>query len=179
MKFGIAIITAVALSFTAVPASAQDSVRMPGDITTDQCPVGFQYSRGIEVNVTTHEYFTWCNAAPNQADLMIRSWDEQFRLAQQDAEAVALEVSKAWNEAHPGEQKCVSWGPLKHPSGVGEASGGVCANPVDKPVVGTPVVATKPVLEDAKAQVAQVKKAVKKPVKKVVKKKPKKKAKKK
>lgn len=177
MKFGIAIVTAVVLSFTVVPASAQDSVRMPGDISTDQCPVGFQYSRGIEVNVTTHEYFTWCNAAPNQADLMIRSWDEQFRLAQQDAEAVALEVSKAWNEAHPGEQKCVSWGPLKHPSGVGEASGGVCANPVDKPVV-APVAASKPVVEPSvagEAKVAQVKKAVKK----VVKKKPKKKAKKK
>jgi len=52
----------------------------------------------------------------------------QLRQAQANAEA----ESRAWNEANPGKQKCVQWGPITDPDG-GVSSGGVCANPVSSP----------------------------------------------
>ena len=58
--------------------------------------------------------------------------DEDFRNRQQLAIAQATAESQAWNAAHPGEQKCVTWGPIVHANGISTASGGVCAN-----VVGT------------------------------------------
>lgn len=48
------------------------------------------------------------------------------------AQAAAEAESRAWNEANPGKQKCVSWGPITDPDG-GVSSGGVCANPVSAP----------------------------------------------
>lgn len=58
--------------------------------------------------------------------------DEDFRNRQQLAIAQATAESQAWNAAHPGEQKCVTWGPIVHANGISTAGGGVCAN-----VVGT------------------------------------------
>lgn len=56
--------------------------------------------------------------------------DAAFRNAINTATAAAEEESKAWNAAHPGQQKCVQWGPIVHANGVSTSSGGVCANPV-------------------------------------------------
>jgi hypothetical protein len=58
--------------------------------------------------------------------------DEDFRNRQQLATAAATLESQAYSASHPGEQKCVTWGPIVHANGISTASGGVCAN-----VVGT------------------------------------------
>ena len=73
---------------------------------------------------------TWRPTADVDADL-------NFRSAQDSAVAAATLESQAWNAAHPGEQKCVQWGPIVHANGVSTASGGVCANPVAIPAGGT------------------------------------------
>ena len=105
---------------------------IPGTRVTGQqeitCPTGS--SRGILVQIGTGE-FTVCN----------KSWrpqseidaDAAFRQAQVDATAAAEAESRAWAEAHPGQQKCIQWGPIVHANGVSTASGGVCANPVPVP----------------------------------------------
>ena len=70
----------------------------------------------------------WCRASwtpPVTADQ-----EAAYRKAIEDAQKAAEEESRRWNAANPGKQKCVSWGPIRHPNGVGESSGGVCANPV-------------------------------------------------
>ena len=59
--------------------------------------------------------------------------DAAFQQAQRDATAAAEAESRAWAEAHPGQQKCIQWGPIVHANGVSTASGGVCANPVAAP----------------------------------------------
>ena len=69
---------------------------------------------------------TWRPSAEVEAD---RAFQEAQRIAIAAAEA----ESKAWNEANPGKQKCVQWGPIVHANGVSTASGGVCANPVAAP----------------------------------------------
>jgi hypothetical protein len=58
--------------------------------------------------------------------------DEDFRNRQQLAVAAATLESQAYSAANPGEQKCITWGPIVHANGISTASGGVCAN-----VVGT------------------------------------------
>jgi len=58
--------------------------------------------------------------------------EEDFRNRQQLAIAAATIESQAFSATHPGEQKCVTWGPIVHANGISTASGGVCAN-----VVGT------------------------------------------
>ena len=63
-------------------------------------------------------------------ELAVQAADEEFQRAINEAQRIAEEESRAWNEANPGRQKCVQWGPIRHPNGVGESSGGVCANPV-------------------------------------------------
>ena len=63
--------------------------------------------------------------------------DEDFRNRQQLAIAQATAESQAWNAAHPGEQKCITWGPVVHANGISTASGGVCANPVGTKSDGT------------------------------------------
>ena len=73
---------------------------------------------------------TWRPSADLDADL-------NFRSAQDSAVAAATLESQAWNAAHPGEQKCVQWGPIVHANGVSTASGGVCANPVPIPAGGS------------------------------------------
>ena len=73
---------------------------------------------------------TWRPSVDVDADL-------NFRSAQDSAVAAATSESQAWNAAHPGEQKCVQWGPIVHANGVSTASGGVCANPVPIPAGGS------------------------------------------
>ena len=65
--------------------------------------------------------------------------DENFRNQQSLAIAAATLESQAYNAAHPGEQKCVTWGPIVHANGISTASGGVCANPVGTTPSGTTV----------------------------------------
>ena len=72
--------------------------------------------------------------------------DEDFRNRQTLAVAAATLQSQEYNAAHPGEQKCVTWGPIVHANGISTASGGVCANPVGLTPAGTTVqVAPSPV----------------------------------
>lgn len=59
--------------------------------------------------------------------------DAAFEQARRDATAAAEAQSLAWNQAHPGQQKCFQWGPIVHANGVSSTSGGVCANPVPVP----------------------------------------------
>jgi hypothetical protein len=147
------VILALMLIVPSAPAFASDSVRVPGQIPVEQCPVGYQYNTGIEVNATTHEEFTICNAPPTEAELVVRQQDADFRAAQDAAIAAATRESQAWNAANPGMQKCIQWGPIVHANGVSTASGGVCANPVGaNDAVGLPsspsdlVIATDPVV---------------------------------
>jgi len=87
---------------------------------------------------------TWRPSTEIDADL-------NFRNAQESAVAAATLESQTWNAAHPGEQKCVQWGPIVHSNGVSTASGGVCANPVAAPTstssggeTSTPIVSPTP-----------------------------------
>lgn len=59
------------------------------------------------------------------------TWENYYNQLRQ-AQASAEAESRAWNEANPGKQKCVQWGPITDPDG-GVSSGGVCANPVGSP----------------------------------------------
>lgn len=56
------------------------------------------------------------------------AWDQYYRDLR-SAQDAAADESRRWNEANPGRQKCVQWGPITDPYG-GVSSGGVCANPV-------------------------------------------------
>ncbi len=58
--------------------------------------------------------------------------DEDYRNREQLAIAAATLESQAYSASHPGEQKCVTYGPIVHANGISTTSGGVCAN-----VVGT------------------------------------------
>lgn len=149
-RFLIFILTALFIFAGQPPlATASDSVEVPGQVSVDQCPVGYQYSTGISVNVTTHEFTTICNAAPNAEDILRNQQDQDFRERQDAAIASATAESQAWNAANPGQQKCVQWGPIVHANGVSTASGGVCANPVEIPNGGsTPTQSTAPVSGD-------------------------------
>jgi len=76
--------------------------------------------------------------------------DEDFRNRQTLAVAAATVESQAYSAAHPGEQKCVTWGPVVHANGISTASGGVCANVVGKKPDGTTAqVAPTPVSSDS------------------------------
>lgn len=71
---------------------------------------------------------SWCRNSwlppTTQAD------DEDFRNRQQLAMAAATLESQIWNAAHPGLQKCITWGPIVHANGISTSSGGACANVV-------------------------------------------------
>ena len=142
-------ITATALLLLApISASAADSVSVPGQVSADQCPVGYQYSTGISVNASTGAYTTICNAPPNEADLLLRQQDADFQARINAAQSAAEIASRAWNMANPGLQKCVQWGPIVHANGVSTSSGGVCANPITSADgVTTPIVAAPQVEE--------------------------------
>lgn len=121
---------ALSIFLVAGEAVAADSVSVLGQVGVEQCPSGFQYNTGISVNATTGVVTTICNAPPNQLDLLTRQQDADFQAQIDSAVASATAQSQAWNAANPGMQRCVSWGPITHANGVGQSSGGVCANPV-------------------------------------------------
>ena len=65
--------------------------------------------------------------------------DEDFRNRQQLAVAAATLESQVYSAANPGEQKCITWGPIVHANGISTASGGVCANVVGTKPDGTTI----------------------------------------
>jgi hypothetical protein len=111
------------------------------------CPEGSGRGIGVDLNYSAsqsdHVYYYHC----------VKTWQPQsttdawaaYRAASAVAFAAAEAESKAWNEAHPGQQKCVQWGPLVDPNG-GTSSGGVCANPVPAPASSPSGDATEPAL---------------------------------
>lgn len=135
-----------------------------------------QYGSALDINVMTQVQTITCLPAPTQADLdrqtQDQAFNEQIRILQKNAEAESF----AYNQAHPGEQKCFTY-ELTHPNGISQAGGGVCANVVEA----TPQTTTStPVAENpATTQVARVKATVKAKPKAKVKVKAKVKAKKK
>jgi hypothetical protein len=147
-KRSISAAAALLLVATPISAVAADSVSVPGQVSVDQCPVGYQYSTGISVNASTGAYTTICNAPPNEADLLLRQQDADFQARINAAQSAAETASRAWNLANPGLQKCVQWGPIVHANGVSTSSGGVCANPITSADgVTTPIVAAPQVNE--------------------------------
>ncbi len=140
-KIRLASLICLALAFTGVPIAQADTdpfpsialgAEIPGTRVSGQqeitCPTGS--SRGILVQIGTGE-FTVCNKTWRpQSEI---DADAAFRQAQIDATDAAEAESTAWAQAHPGQQKCIQWGPIVHANGVSTASGGVCANPVPVP----------------------------------------------
>ena len=120
------------------------------------CPAGAGLA--AVANGTTHENYVVCTKTWRPSAEV--SSDAAFQQAQRDATAAAEAESKAWAEAHPGQQKCIQWGPIVHANGVSTASGGVCANPVPVPagyVADSPTVVSSgsaPVVESATPVVA-------------------------
>jgi len=117
--------------------------------TSTNCAPGSGNAGGVDMNFTeTHSddrhynycVKTWRPSAEIQADI-------DFQNAQRAATAAAEAESKAWAEAHPGQQKCIQWGPIVHANGVSTASGGVCANPVPVPAGSTNDTTTSTVTE--------------------------------
>lgn len=168
----IALTASLGLSAPAVSATppvgsgAPFTVLMPGELSTEQCPVGYQGANGLIVDVSTKLRWTECwplnawqswvlggstwekfkesggtyNPAPDR-----KAW-EDFRSMVEAARHAAYEESLAWNTANPGRQKCIQYGPFIDPNG-GQSSGGVCANPVSASVApsGSPSIAAEPV----------------------------------
>ncbi|MFM1951665.1 MAG: hypothetical protein RJA33_459 [Actinomycetota bacterium] len=93
------------------------------------CPAGS--SRGIVADVSARQEYTVCNKSWRPAAEIAA--DAAFEQARRDGEAQAAAQSLAWNQAHPGLQKCFQWGPIVHANGISTASGGVCANPIAAP----------------------------------------------
>ena len=96
------------------------------------CPAGSELGgiHGYRSGVGRYNKANCWKNVKSAAELAAQAADEEFQRAINEAQRVAEEESRAWNEANPGRQKCVQWGPIRHPTGVGESSGGVCANPV-------------------------------------------------
>jgi hypothetical protein len=92
------------------------------------CPAGS--GRAIESNVATKVRSYYCIKTWDAPDTTA-AWAEYNRQVEA-ARAAAEAESRAWNEANPGKQKCVSYGPITDPDG-GVSQGGVCANPVPVP----------------------------------------------
>lgn len=140
----LAITLALTLAFTLTPqtANAQDC----------------QYGSALDINVMTQVQTITCLPAPTQADLERQAQDQAFQQQLQTLQQTAEAESRAWNEANPGQQKCVTY-ELTHPNGVSQAGGGVCANPVaptPQATTSTPIVETP-----TTTQVARVKAKVK------------------
>lgn len=136
-----AALTILVSAFAAVPASARDSVRLPGQVPVEQCPEGFREATGLVVDVSAHLEYTDCYGPLSAEELLVQEQDRAHWAAVQAAQAAAEVESREWNIAHPGQQKCVQWGPIVHANGVSTSSGGVCANPVPTP---SPVVTPAP-----------------------------------
>lgn len=96
------------------------------------CPAGTGNAVGVDMNFTEtrsdDRYFNYCTKTWRPAaDIEA---DAAFERARQDGQAQATGQSLAWNQAHPGQQKCFQWGPVVHANGITTASGGACANVV-------------------------------------------------
>lgn len=89
------------------------------------CPAGS--GSAIAVDVSRKIWSNYC-LKTWQDPAVTRAWDDYQKMVR-DAQEAATNESRAWNEANPGRQKCVQWGPFTDPNG-GQSSGGVCANPV-------------------------------------------------
>lgn len=90
------------------------------------CPAGSGSALESNIGAQIRSYYcvkTWESSSSTAA------WDSYYQQVEA-AKAAALAESRAWNEANPGRQKCIQWGPITDPNG-GTASGGVCANPVE------------------------------------------------
>jgi hypothetical protein len=118
------------ITCTDTPQIPDDCVRQGGGQVT--CPAGSanDITPTLRPDGSWASLKSWCRNSwtpPTSA-----ADDEDFRNRQQLAIAAATVESQAFSAAHPGEQKCVTWGPIVHANGISTASGGVCAN-----VVGT------------------------------------------
>ena len=89
------------------------------------CPTGSASAMGVDVSLKIWSY--WC-VKTWRPQSVIDAWDKYYRDLR-EAQDAAAEESRRWNEANPGMQKCIQWGPITSPDG-GQSSGGVCANPV-------------------------------------------------
>ena len=90
------------------------------------CPAGSGSAIESNIGAQIRSYYCVKTWEPSSTKA---EWDAYYQ-AVEDAKAAALAQSQAWNEANPGRQKCVQWGPITDPNG-GTSSGGVCANPVE------------------------------------------------
>jgi DNA-binding transcriptional regulator YdaS (Cro superfamily) len=135
----LALTLVLALAFTLTPQTAQAD-----------CAHG----TALDINVMTGVQTISCNPAPTQADLERQTQDQVFeqelRILQQAAEI----ESRAYSEANPGKQLCVSYN-LTHPNGVSQAGGGVCANavePTTTAITPTPIAETSAITQVAKVK---------------------------
>ncbi len=121
----------------AAPANPLDPIpellngdKIPGTTISGQgdftCPAGS--SKALEMNATTHQETSYCVKNWVAPDVQQAIDDE--RAALRNLQLQAENESRAWNEAHPGEQKCVTYA-------LGNSSGGVCANVVGTRADGT------------------------------------------
>lgn len=95
------------------------------------CPNGSQKGTIISTRPSTgrvHKTWCWKNYR-SAAEDAARAAQEAYQQEIEEAQRAAEEESRRWNEANPGKQKCVQWGPITGPNGE-QSSGGVCANPV-------------------------------------------------
>lgn len=111
---------------TSDPGLSQSAWEATATYQAFSCPEGS--GRGIGIDISSRQWFAYC-VKQWQPQQTIDAW-ASYRKSVEDAKAIALAESQAWNAANPGKQKCVQWGPLRDPTG-GESSGGVCANPVE------------------------------------------------
>ncbi|BDQ00971.1 hypothetical protein [Aquiluna sp. KACHI24] len=159
-------VLALPVSATPLGSGAPFTQVLPGQLSVEQCPVGYQGANGLIVDVSTRQQYTECWPANAWEAYRIggstwerfkesggtydvaadrRAWEAYYAQIEA-AKQAAYEESLAWNQANPGRQKCVSWGPFTDPNG-GQSSGGVCANPVSAPVApsGSPSIPAEPV----------------------------------
>ena len=114
---GTRISSAVGESWASFNASAA--------VAAHSCATGSGNAIESNVGARIRSYYcikTWQTTSTTDA------WAD-YRETLAAAQAAAGEESQAWNEANPGKQKCVQWGPITDPNG-GVSSGGVCANVV-------------------------------------------------
>jgi hypothetical protein len=100
-----------------------DSFNASAAVAAHSCAAGSGNASEFNASGPVRSYYcvkTW------QPTSTIDAWAE-YREALAAAQAAAAAESQAWNEANPGKQKCVQWGPITSPDG-GVSSGGVCAN---------------------------------------------------
>jgi hypothetical protein len=118
------------ITCTETPQIPDDCVRQGGGQVS--CPSGAanDITPSLRPDGSWASLKSWCRnswSPPTSA-----ADEEDFRNRQQLAIAAATLESQAYSASHPGEQKCITWGPIVHANGISTASGGVCAN-----VVGT------------------------------------------